>query len=98
MNLIDDILQAHGFSEPYHVEGRSSIADIFSKNERCGIYVLHFVSGDKGKYYVGQATNVVRRFADHLRNPDRSDIEKISFKTLPRKNGCISSYCGHRIS
>ncbi|MCZ7544068.1 MAG: hypothetical protein M5R40_11310 [Anaerolineae bacterium] len=69
-----------GFTQPHHVEGRASIADLFRSGKRCGIYVLHFANGE---YYVGQATDVTRRFVQHCRN--HCDIRQISFKRV-RKN------------
>ena len=67
------------FSEAIHVEGRASIADLFKPDKRCGIYVLHF--GD-GAFYVGQAVDVTRRYVQHRKT--HTDIEKISFKQVPR--------------
>jgi hypothetical protein len=42
---------------------------------RCGVYVLDFRNGD---FYVGQATDVVRRHAQHCRN--HQDITAIRFR------------------
>ncbi len=68
-----------GFSEPIHVEGRASIADLFKPDKRCGIYVLHFADG---AFYVGQAGDVTRRFVQHRKT--HTDIEKIAFRQVPR--------------
>jgi hypothetical protein len=42
-----------------------------------GIYMLHFRNGER---YVGQATNVVRRYAQHCRTYD--DIAEVSFRAV----------------
>ena len=70
-----------GFPEAAPVATLRSIAHIFgaSKN-RCGIYLLQFPDN---KFYVGQALNVVRRFAQHRKNYD--DIIGFSFIPTPRK-------------
>ena len=73
-NLLTDL----GFQEPFDVHGRSSIADLISPSQRCGIYILHFTDGD---CYVGQAKDVTRRYTQH-RNTF-FDIQRISFKTIP---------------
>ena len=69
------VLANLGFPEPYDVHGRSSIADLVSPSKRCGIYVLHFSTGE---YYAGLSKNVTRRFSDHKRNHD--DIVRLSYK------------------
>ena len=47
------------------MSGRVTIADLFSSSmRRTGIYLLHFPDDD---YYVGQAVDVVKRFAQHIR-------------------------------
>lgn len=70
-----------GFPEAEPVATLRSIAHLFgvSKN-RCGIYLLEF-PGDK--FYVGQAVDVVRRFAQHRKNYD--EIIGFSFIQTPRK-------------
>ena len=70
---------AGGFSRPYSVRGRSSIADLFKPDERCGLYVLHFSSGN---IYAGQALDVTRRYVQHRKV--HADIEQISFRRLPK--------------
>lgn len=77
---IETVLANLGFPKPHNVQGRGSIADLFRK-QRCGIYVLHFADG---AHYVGQAVDVVRRYAQH-RQAHR-DIQQISFKKVSRKN------------
>ena len=63
------IINSLGFvGEGNSVKGRVSISDLFpvSKN-RCGIYLLQF---SDGTYYIGQALDAVRRFAQHRKNYD----------------------------
>lgn len=70
-----------GFPEAEPVATLRSIAHLFgaSKN-RCGIYLLEF-PGEK--FYVGQAVDAVRRFAQHRKNYD--EIIGFSFIQTPRK-------------
>lgn len=70
---------AEGFSQPYRIEGRASIADLFKPDERCGLYVLHCSNGD---VYAGQALDVTRRYVQHRKV--HADIEQISFKQVPK--------------
>lgn len=70
---------AEGFSQPHHIQGRASIADLFKPDERCGLYVLHFANGD---IYAGQALDVTRRYAQHRKVHE--DIEEISFRQVPK--------------
>ncbi len=71
-----------GFPEAEPVATLRSIAHLFgaSKN-RCGIYLIEFVGE---KFYVGQAVDVVRRFAQHRKNYD--EIIGFSFIPTPRKD------------
>jgi hypothetical protein len=72
----DRILREAGFRPAVDIEGRASIADLFkNRQKRCGIYVLDFGNGD---FYVGQATDVVRRHAQHCHN--HQDISAIRFR------------------
>src|SRR5262245_46807350 len=66
-----------GFSDFEQVEGRSSVADMFQPDRRCGLYVFHYQNGE---YYVGQAVNVVRRFGQHRKT--HSDIVSMAFLPL----------------
>lgn len=66
------------FDTTHYIENRASIADLFKPGKRCGIYVLHFVTGE---YYVGQAVDVTRRYVQHSKN--HSDILQISFQQVP---------------
>jgi hypothetical protein len=74
-----DFLQI-GFRKKVFVKGRRSIADMFPRTRRCGIYILHFVNGE---FYVGQAINVTSRFIQHRIN--HLDIEYISFRCVSKK-------------
>ena len=72
------VLNQLGFSELIHVHGRTSVADLFKRKERCGIYVLQFATGE---IYAGKAQDVTRRFVQHTKTHD--DIERIAFKSVP---------------
>lgn len=76
------MLNELGFAPPQYVEGRATIADLFKPNERCGIYILHFLNGE---FYVGQATDVSRRYIQHCNI--HKDIQRISFK--PTDQDCL---------
>lgn len=75
---IQSLLKQLKFSEPYEVAGQASIDGLFTEN-RCGIYVLHF--GDN-VYYAGKSINIANRYKQHRQN--HRDIEKISFKLIPK--------------
>jgi hypothetical protein len=78
VNSWNSVLEQLGFSEGQLVAGRSTIADLFPKtNKRSGVYILHF---ENNEIYVGQAKDVVRRFAEHRRR--WNDIRCISFQQL----------------
>ena len=68
-----------GFDKFFYAKGMRSIAGQFTKNNRCGIYILHF---ENGEYYVGLAINVVNRHAQHRQK--HLDIEYISFMEAPK--------------
>jgi hypothetical protein len=68
-----------GFSQPQHVQGRASIADLFPSGKRCGLYILQFSNGE---IYAGQALDVTRRYVQHRKV--HADIEKISFKRVAK--------------
>jgi hypothetical protein len=61
------------------VRGLHSVAHLFPKSQRCGIYILEFVNGDR---YVGQAIDVVRRFGNHRHN--LGDIAFVEFSACRR--------------
>jgi len=73
MQAIDD------FSQSRYVRGRSSIADLFLPDERCGLYILHFANGE---IYAGQALDVTRRYVQHRKV--HADIEEVSFRQVPK--------------
>jgi predicted GIY-YIG superfamily endonuclease len=66
-----------GFDKFLYAKGRRSLADSFTKNNRCGIYILHF---ENGEYYVGLALDIVKRHSQHTQN--YHDIEYVSFKQV----------------
>jgi len=68
-----------GFDKYLYAKDRLSLADCFTKNNRCGIYILHFQNGE---YYVGLAIDVVNRHAQHRLN--HLDIEYISFREVDK--------------
>ncbi len=70
-----------GFSQPQYVEGRTSIAGLFTPGKRCGLYILQFSDGE---IYAGQALDVTRRYVQHRKV--HFDIEKISFKRVAKKH------------
>jgi uncharacterized protein Usg len=72
------LLQELGFPLPVYVRGRTSVADLFKPDDRCGIYVLHFTTGE---LYAGKAVDVTRRYIGHRQN--HPDIEKVSFRCVP---------------
>jgi hypothetical protein len=68
-----------GFPELTIVSTLRTIAHLFgTTKERCGIYLLEF---PEDKFYIGQAVDVVRRFAQHRHNYD--DIVGFSFIPVP---------------
>jgi hypothetical protein len=79
MSSIEAVLTELGFPEAQHVQGRAVIADLFKKENRCGIYFLHCAGNE---YYAGKAVDVTRRYIQHCQN--HPDIEKISFKEVEK--------------
>jgi hypothetical protein len=77
MTDINSLLQDLRFNVTHYVENRASIADLFKPGNRCGIYILHFATGE---YYIGQAVDVTRRYVQHSKN--HSDIQTISFQQV----------------
>lgn len=73
-----EIYMQLGFPEIRDVSGRNSIADLY-RNKRTGIYLLYFPDNT---YYVGQAVDVVRRFAQHLKQ--KGTIQGISFMPVAK--------------
>lgn len=62
----------------YQVDDLDSVSVLFHGKDKRGIYRLSFTNGEA---YVGQAENVVRRFADHRRRWD--DIVGFEFFPVP---------------
>lgn len=77
---MEELLEELEFAKPELVEGRYSVADLFKPKERCGVYVLHFKNG---QFYVGLATDFVRRYNQHRKN--HLDIERVSFKKIKKE-------------
>lgn len=73
-------LAGEGFAAPLSVGGRTSLADLFPKSRRCGIYVLGFADGC---YYAGKSVDVVKRFAQH--RAYHADIECIAFRRCGKR-------------
>jgi hypothetical protein len=71
-----DLLEL-GFTVTHHVEGLGTILELFPKDHRCGIYVLHFRNGE---YYAGQTKRVTSRYLHHCKRHD--DIVLLSFKAV----------------
>ena len=76
---MESVFKDLGFDKFFYAKGMRSIAGQFTKNNRCGIYILHF---ENGEYYVGLAIDVVNRYAQHRLN--HLDIEYISFKEVAK--------------
>lgn len=74
---LDASLAPFGFGPRLSVAGRASVADLFPKNDRCGLYVLEFADG---AIYAGLAVDVVRRFGQHRKT--HGDIVGIRFCKL----------------
>lgn len=72
------VLSELGFSPPVSTSGRLSVADLFPRTKRRGLYVLH--AGDE--HYLGLTENVARRYREHLeRHPD---VQALSFRAVAR--------------
>ncbi|MCR5888321.1 GIY-YIG nuclease family protein [Hymenobacter sp. J193] len=81
--MTSQIIETLGFSAAgTMVTGRVSIADLFPKSrKRCGIYLLQFRDGT---FYIGQAVDAVRRFAQHRKNYDT--IEGYWFQAVAKQH------------
>ena len=66
-----------GFGDFVSVELRLSVADLFPKSNRCGLYAIHFGNGEG---YIGRTVNMVQRFTSHRTNHD--DIVALAFRPL----------------
>lgn len=68
--------------ESHQVHDLNSVAHLFPRNKpRCGVYVLTF---DDGERYVGQASNIVGRFAAHRGR--WNDIRTLDFTRVPGRS------------
>lgn len=80
INQSNESLAAMGFPPVAQVSSLPTIAHLFgTSKKRCGIYFLAF---RVGLFYVGQAVDVVKRFAQHRRIHD--DIVGFSFIPIPK--------------
>ncbi|MGO9672769.1 MAG: hypothetical protein ACLPSF_01110, partial [Methylocella sp.] len=70
-----------GFGDFMDVQLRLTIADLFPKSSRCGLYAMHFANGEG---YIGRTINIVQRFHGHRGNHD--DIVALSFRPLPARD------------
>lgn len=70
------------FTSGFDVQGRLSISDLFPKSKnRCGIYLLNF---SDNTFYIGQATDNVKRFSQHRKNYD--NITNYWFQGVKEQN------------
>ena len=77
------LLNTLGFVSLEYVESLRSVAQLFGpRSNRCGIYLLWFADGFS---YIGQASDVVRRFGQHRVN--YSDIVAFGFQTVGKVDG-----------
>lgn len=76
---LDAVLQSLGFGTSHAVAGRTSVADLFPKSKRSGIYVLECSTGE---VYAGQAVDVTRRYVQHLKN--HRDVIRLHFQRVAR--------------
>jgi len=73
--LLDSHIQELGFRSPHLVKDRKSVADLFSKSKRCGIYIIEF---ENKEIYIGKAIDVARRYSQHRKI--HNDIKEIRFR------------------
>lgn len=79
-DAMNDKAKQLGFPGLELASGLRSVSHLFGKTKpRCGIYLLAF---DDGALYIGQAVDVVRRFAQHRKN--YPDIAGFSFLPTPK--------------
>ena len=69
-----------GFKTVFEVDNLLSVAHLFTKQNRCGIYCLKF-SNDQ--FYIGRAVDFARRFTQHRKTYD--DIVAVAFFDVPKK-------------
>ena len=78
---VDAVLKKLGFAACHAVEGRTSIADVFPRSKRCGIYVLECSTGE---VYAGQAVDVTRRYVQHLKT--HKDVTRLHFQRAAKRD------------
>lgn len=77
------LLSELGFGNTRKVSGRNSITEIIRGNDKCGVFVLHFiVNADNHEYYIGMSEDIPKRY-QQIR-ADNDDIEYISFKQVKK--------------
>lgn len=77
--VLTDYISDLNFSPTHEVKNRPSVADLFKKNKRCGVYILEFQNDE---IYVGKAIDVVRRYGQHRKA--HQDIRAIRFQKLKK--------------
>ncbi|MFE0757943.1 GIY-YIG nuclease family protein [Inquilinus sp. NPDC058860] len=77
--VLDDHIGDLNFTPAHDVENRPSVADLFKRTRRCGIYIMEFQNDE---LYIGKATDVVRRYGQHRKI--HQDIRTIRFQKLKR--------------
>ena len=75
----DEHIWALGFPAWHEVRGRLSVADLYKRQERCGIYMLGFENGER---YVGKSVDVVTRFNQHRKT--HADLSHLTFRRVPK--------------
>jgi hypothetical protein len=78
---MEAIISNLGYTKEYDVKGRLSVADLFPKTRRCGIYLLKFSDGTN---YIGQTVDVVKRFAGHRKKYD--NIKQLYFQPVRKRD------------
>jgi hypothetical protein len=68
-----------GFSRLTDVAGRYSVLDLVPPAERCGLYLLHFRTGE---VYLGQSVQLCARYAQHATK--HADIAQVAFRRVGR--------------
>ncbi|WP_225768206.1 GIY-YIG nuclease family protein [Inquilinus sp. Marseille-Q2685] len=77
--ILDDHIGDLNFTPPHDVLNRPSIADLFRKSRRCGIYIIEFQNDE---LYVGKTSDVARRYGQHRKI--HQDIRAIRFQKLKK--------------
>jgi hypothetical protein len=77
---LEQTLLSLGFPPPLLVAGRTSVADLFRSNDRCGLFVLIF---ENGECHPGQTQDISRQYASHARA--EVDIAWLAFRPIPQE-------------